>query len=191
MRVSKEMAADHRRKILSAASTMLRERGIERASVVDLMQAAGLTHGGFYRHFDSKEALVAEATTATFKALFERLEGRAAREGQQAALNKYVAEYLSQRHVEKPEIGCPIAAYGAEVARESAVVRAAFRDGVDHLLKWISGGLACRGEERDEKANELLTLMVGAIVTARTMGDRTRSREILACARRRAESLAR
>ncbi len=66
MRMSREAMADHHEQIVSAASRMLRERGIEGTSVADLMQAVGLTHGGFYRHFESKDALVAEAAEAAF-----------------------------------------------------------------------------------------------------------------------------
>lgn len=190
MRVSKETVADHRKKILSAASKMLRERGVEGASVADLMQAAGLTHGGFYRHFASKEALVVEATTATFDALIARLEEWSAEAGHAAALAKYVGEYLTPRHVERPEIGCPIAAYGAEVARENPEVRAAFNAGVDRLIKWIAGGLAGAEAERKERAVELLALMVGAVVTARAVGERLPVRALLLAARRRAEKLA-
>ncbi|ARN80279.1 TetR/AcrR family transcriptional regulator [Methylocystis bryophila] len=190
MRVSKETVADHRKKILSAASTMLRERGIEGASVADLMQAAGLTHGGFYRHFPSKEALVVEATTATFDALLARLDAWSTEAGHAAALAKYVDSYLSPRHVERPAIGCPIAAYGAEVGRENPQVRAAFNAGVDRLLNWIAGGLACADSERKERAIELLALMVGAVVTARAVGEKSRVRAVLQAARRRAEAIA-
>jgi TetR/AcrR family transcriptional repressor of nem operon len=190
MRVSKATVADHRKKILSAASRMLRERGIEGASVADLMQAAGLTHGGFYRHFPSKEALVVEATTATFDALIARLEEWSTESGHAAALAKYVGEYLTPRHVEKPEIGCPIAAYGGEVARENPEVRSAFNAGVDRLLAWIAGGLAGAEADKKERAVELLVLMVGAIVTARAVSEKTRVRTVLQAARRRAEALA-
>ncbi len=190
MRVSKETVADHRKKILASASKMLRERGIGGASVADVMQSAGLTHGGFYRHFPSKEALVADATTATFDALLKMLGEWRARDGQPAALLKYVNEYLSPHHVDRPEIGCPIAAYGAEVGRENAEAREAFNKGSDRLLQWIADGLACAEAERQERAGELLSLMVGAVVTARAVGEKKRVRALLKTARRRAEALA-
>jgi TetR/AcrR family transcriptional regulator, transcriptional repressor for nem operon len=189
MRVSKEMMAAHHEEIVSTASKMLRERGIQGVSVADLMQAVGLTHGGFYRHFKSKEALVAEATSASFDAILAWLDEKAVRKGRKAALEEYVAEYLSQKHIESPGMGCPIAAYGAEIAREGPMVRKAFNAGVERLIEWITEGLSCKIEERKGKAAELLCVMVGAVVTARAAGDRSRTREILMHARRGADRL--
>ena len=191
MRVSREVMARHHREIVATASRMLRQRGIEGVSVADLMQAAGLTHGGFYRHFASKDALVAEATAAAFSGIRERLAEWTSSKGSKAALDEYVAEYLSQRHVEAPGNGCPIAAYGAEVARESDVVRAAFNEGVEPLVAWIADGLACPAPRRRARAIELLTMMVGAIVTARAAGSGAIAGEVLACARKRAAELTR
>ncbi|MFA5950940.1 MAG: TetR/AcrR family transcriptional regulator [Hyphomicrobium sp.] len=186
MRVSKAEVARHREEIVAATSRMLRQRGITGVSVADLMQAAGLTHGGFYRHFASKEALVAEAATATFNSILTMLETWTAKKGGKAALADYVAEYLSNKHLEAPEMGCPVAAYGGDVARESELIRAAFRDGIDRLLDWIAGNLSGGLQARRARASELLSMMVGAIVTARSTGDAQRSRELLSIARRRA-----
>jgi TetR/AcrR family transcriptional regulator, transcriptional repressor for nem operon len=183
MRVSKTAMAAHHEAIISTASRMLREQGIQGVSVADLMKAAGLTHGGFYRHFASKEALVAEATSAAFDARLALLNEKAVHKGHKVALEEFVAEYLSQRHIENPGMGCPIAAYGAEVAHEGAVVRTVFNDGVDRLAEWMSGGLSTKIEDRKGKAAQLLCLMVGAIVTARATGDRSWTREILRQAR--------
>ena len=190
MRVSKEAMERHHKEIVSTASAMLRERGILGVGVADVMQAAGLTHGGFYRHFASKEALVAEATSAAFGEILERLEKLAARKGAAAALEDYVSSYLSLGHVNKPSRGCPIPAFGADAGRESAQVRAAFEAGVDRLLTWIAAGLPCADSERAAKAIELLSLMVGAIVTARASGDDNFSKKILSQARRSANNLA-
>lgn len=181
--------AAHHEAIVSTASRMLREQGIQGVSVADLMKAVGLTHGGFYRHFASKEALVAEATSAAFDARLALLNEKAIRKGHKAALEEYVAEYLSQRHLENPGMGCPIAAYGSEVARESPVVRTAFNDGVHRLTEWMTGGLCCKIEDRKGKAAQLLSLMVGAVVTARATGNNSWTREILLQARRGADRL--
>jgi len=189
MRVSREAMARHHDEIVAAASKMLRRRGIDGVSVVDLMQAVGLTHGGFYRHFESKDALVAEATTTTFKSMIEMLEARTARMGAKAALAEYVADYLSNRHVESPEIGCPIAAFGADAAREDGPVRGVFASGVSQLLTWIAGGLSGPQAQRRARAAKLLSLMVGAIVTARATGDARLSRGILSSTFQQAERL--
>src|SRR5208337_1749453 len=126
MRVSKETMERHHQQIISTASAMLRERGVQGVSVADVMQSAGLTHGGFYRHFASKEALVVEATSAAFEGILDGLEKSSARKGNKTALEDYVSGYLSQKHVETPSRGCPIPAFGADVAREGVEVRAVF-----------------------------------------------------------------
>jgi TetR/AcrR family transcriptional repressor of nem operon len=190
MRVSKETMERHHQQIISTASEMLRERGVQGVSVADVMQAAGLTHGGFYRHFTSKEALVAEATSAAFEEILDRLEKSATRKGNTTALEDYVSGYLSQRHVEKASRGCPIPAFGGDIAREGAEVRAAFYTGVGRLLEWIGAGLPFPEAERTGKAIELLSLMVGAVITARASGNQALSRKILAQARQSVGSLA-
>jgi TetR/AcrR family transcriptional repressor of nem operon len=189
MRVSRDEMARHHDEIVAAASKMLRLRGIDRMSVSDLMQAVGLTHGGFYRHFESKEALVAEATAFTFKTILEMLEARGEKLGAKAALSSYVADYLSTRHVEAPDIGCPAAAYGADVARDAGPVGETFTTGLGKLLAWISEGLSCPPGIRRVRAAELFALMVGAVVTARAAGDARMAKEILSAARQRADKL--
>lgn len=184
MRVSKETMERHHEQIVLTASQMLRERGVQGVSVADVMQAAGLTHGGFYRHFASKEALVTEATGAAFKEILDKLEKSAARKGKMAALEDYVSGYLSQGHVENPSRGCPIPAFGGDVGREGAEVRAAFYNGVNGLLEWIGAGLPAPEAESDAKAIELLSLMVGAVITARASGNKALSKKILAQARK-------
>src|SRR5437868_1880760 len=106
MRMSKEAMARHHDEIVAGASRMLRERGIERTSVADLMQAAGLTHGGFYRHFDSKDALVAEAAQSIYDNLVQGLTTKAEKLGEVDAVADYVEKYLTRQHVSHPGAGC-------------------------------------------------------------------------------------
>ena len=101
-------------RILDAASRLFRERGIEATSVSDVMKAAGLTHGGFYRHFGSKEELVG----AAFRAAVEEVQSEL-----RAARQRYLALYLSTEHLCDRAHGCPLAALGAEVARLDGDVR--------------------------------------------------------------------
>src|SRR5882724_4127291 len=103
MRKSREVAAETRKRIVRAAARKFRKRGIVATGLDDLMKAAGLTHGGFYKHFASKDQLVAEATTAALDGL---LEGMAAHPTMGAA----VAAYPSTRHRDDPASGCPLAA---------------------------------------------------------------------------------
>jgi TetR/AcrR family transcriptional repressor of nem operon len=186
MRLSREAKAQHHEEITSAASKMLRERGIERTSVIDLMQAVGLTHGGFYRHFKSKDELVASSASKAFEEVVQRFEKRTAEAGPQAALIAYVLEYLSDCHRDDPALGCMISACGAEASRQGAIVREAFTNGISKLLDLAAEGLSCPEEKRAERAIELGGLMLGALVMARATNDADLSENILAEARRRA-----
>jgi TetR/AcrR family transcriptional regulator, transcriptional repressor for nem operon len=189
MRASREVKAQHHGEIVSTASKMLRGRGVDRTSVIDLMRAAGLTHGGFYRHFKSKDDLVAQSTRNIFRAMISRFQARSAKEGAKAALSAYVDDYLTGRHVETPEQGCPVAAYGAEAARESRAVREAFAEGMDQMLSLAAEGLSYPKAQSRARAAELQALMTGAVVMARAAGRSKLSREILHFARRRAEQM--
>jgi len=105
MRMSREAKAQSKTRILNAASKMVRERGIDAASVAEVMQAAGMTNGGFYRHFQSKEEMVALAIRAAFDEIADRFDKRLEQSGAAAAIEAYVGEYLSKRHLEHPSHG--------------------------------------------------------------------------------------
>ncbi|MGO4685090.1 TetR/AcrR family transcriptional regulator [Hyphomicrobium sp. 2TAF46] len=186
MRLSRDAKAQHHEEITSAASRMLRERGIERTSVIDLMQAVGLTHGGFYRHFKSKDELVASSTLKAFEEVVQRFEKRTVEAGPKYALIAYVLEYLSDLHRNDPSLGCMVSACGADASRQSAIVREAFTNGISKVLELAADGLSCPEEKRAERAIELGGLMLGALVMARATNDADLSETILAEARRRA-----
>lgn len=186
MRLSREAKAQHHEEITSAASKMLRERGIERTSVVDLMQAVGLTHGGFYRHFRSKDELIASSAAKAFDEVAERFETRTEKLGPKQALAEYVIEYLSDAHRDDPAIGCMISACGAEASRQGDMVRQAFTAGISRHIELATEGLSCPQEKRHERAIELGGLMLGALVMARATNDVDLSETILADAKRRA-----
>jgi TetR/AcrR family transcriptional repressor of nem operon len=183
MRMSREAMAKHRQEIVAAAARMLRERGIEGTSVADIMQAAGLTHGGFYRHFASKEALVAEAAEAAYGDILNDLAAKSEKQGAVEAVAEYIAQYLSRRHVTKPGFGCPMAALGVEVAREGASVQESFANGTQGLLDTLSAGLTGTASERRAKAIRLLAMLVGAVVIARAVGDNRLGEEVLSACR--------
>lgn len=183
MRMSREAMAEHHQEIVEVAARMLRERGIKGTSVADLMQAAGLTHGGFYRHFESKDALVAEAVQYIHDALVKGLETKADKASEADAVDDYVAKYLSQGHVANPAIGCPMAAFGVEAARETAEVRRAFANGTQRTIDKLSAGLSGPPAERRSKAIRLFTSLVGAVVIARAVGDCELRKEVLAASR--------
>ena len=134
MKVSKEKAAAHRAAIVDAAERLFRERGFDGVGVAEITKAAGLTHGGFYGHFASKEVLAAEACGEAFA----KSRVRAARSTDLAG---YIASYLSPRHRDRPEAGCPMPAYATEVARQGAVVQEQFVAGVDRFVEVVDASL--------------------------------------------------
>ena len=179
MRMSKEAMARHHEEIVTAASRMLRERGIEGTSVADLMQAAGLTHGGFYRHFDSKDALVAEAAQSIYDDLVQGLATKAEKMSEAEAVADYVAKYLSRYHVSHPGAGCVMAALGVEAGRQGADVQRVFANGTQRTIDKLSAGLSGTPAERRAKAIRTLATLVGAVVMARAVGDGALSEEVL------------
>jgi len=183
MRMSREAMARHHEEIVSAASQMLRERGIEGTSVADLMQAVGLTHGGFYRHFESKDALVAEAAKAAFAEKLSGLEKNAQKRGSVDAVKEYADRYLTHNHVARRGSGCPMAALGADVAREDVTVREVFANGAQQVLAELSAGLNGGTAERREKAMRLMAMLVGAVVIARAVNDPQLRDEVLSACR--------
>jgi len=188
MRMSREAMAEHHRQIVAAGARMLRERGIEGVSVAELMQSVGLTHGGFYRHFASKDAFVAEASAVAFADVARMRDGAEAG-SDQAMLAEFIDFYLGGEHVANPGIGCPIAAYGSEVNRASAEVRTVFAQGVEGVLQWIEVRLPANTERKAAASAELLSVLVGAVVAARSSGDAVTAAQVLEAARTRAHAI--
>lgn len=191
MRMSREAMSRHHEEIVAAASRMLRERGVDGTSVADLMQAAGLTHGGFYRHFDSKDALVAEASEAAFAGMLGAIDANFGKLGAAEGLKRYVSRYLSGGHVKSPGSGCPVAAVGGEVARAGAGVRKVFADRIRRQIDKLSTGLEGDGPERRAKAACLFAMLVGGVVIARAVGDDRLAAEVLSACREDFDNLMR
>src|SRR3954454_11042529 len=116
-RVSQAQARENRKRIVETASRLFRERGVAAVSVADVMAAAGLTHGGFYKQFASKEALVAEAVGQAFAEQAERLAGYRQRDEHDAARAAFLTTYLSGEHRDDRGLGCPTAGFGGDLAR--------------------------------------------------------------------------
>ena len=117
MRMSREAADESKARIVATASKLLRARGLEGASIADVMAAAGMTHGGFYKHFETKDDLNAAAVGAAFGEIVDRFDARERADGVEAAIRTYAEEYLSSGHIERPDLGCPVAALGADAGR--------------------------------------------------------------------------
>jgi len=179
VKVSREQVAENRERILEAATQRFRERGFEGIGVADLMKEAGLTHGGFYGHFASKEDLIAQACARAS----DRSRARWARLSERAPDNplaEIARVYLTPQHRDSPGAGCLIAALGPDVARQGPAVRDAVTAGVraamDFLTRIVPG--RSRAAKR-RKAIASYASMVGGMVLARAVNDRVFSKEIL------------
>ena len=176
-----ERAKTHAR-IVRIASARLREAGLEGVSVADLMREAGLTVGGFYKHFGCREELVVEALEAAFGDWRSRRDQSKAGEGcfGRATL---VGEYLSERHRDRPGAGCAIAALAADAARAGEGPRAVFSDKIRGAIAILAE--MTEGDAPAARADAILTLssLVGALQLARAVTDEALSAEILSSVR--------
>jgi len=172
MKVTREQAAANRERILEAASTLFREHGLDGIGVADLMKSAGLTHGGFYGHFSSKEELVAQACARALEKGAQRWAAR--------SLPELVQSYLSRRHIENPGAGCAIATLGSEIPRQGPAVRRAVTRGLRAMFEVLAGLVPGRNARaRREKALAIYSSLVGGIVLARAVDDPKLAGEIL------------
>ena len=181
MRVSREAAAESKARILAAASKMVRERGVEATSVADVMHAAGMTHGGFYKHFDSKDDLIAAAIRYAFDDVAERFDRRERQDGRAAAIDAYVEEYLSGGHMAQPGRGCPVASVGADAGRNTKVLAPEFAAGAEMLIERLGGSPGKPGSSSARaRAIRRLARLVGAVLIARAVGSGPLRDEIIA-----------
>ena len=173
MRVTREQMAEHRRKILESAGKLFRAKGFDAVTVAEVMQAAGLTHGGFYGHFKSKDDLIAE-TLAQALAPGES-------SGDLAAFTK---RYLSPRHRDDFAGGCSTAGPAAETIRQVPAVRSAMTAGLSDTIERFSRlSPGATPAERRRNAIGQWAAMVGALVLARSSDDLKLSDEILSATR--------
>ncbi|ANW04914.1 TetR/AcrR family transcriptional regulator [Bradyrhizobium icense] len=171
MRVSRIQAAENRQTVINVASRLFRERGFDGIGLKDLMEGAGLTQGGFYKQFASKEDLVAEASRRALESASRRWSDAAA-ENPDDPLGAVIAFYLSADHREEKMDGCPIVALGADAARQGPDVKAAFEAGIKAHLEVLGRFIAeTDGEEPKGKAMAILSTMVGAVTLSRVVND--------------------
>ena len=171
MRVSKAVMASNNRKIIENAAVLFRQQGIDATSVAQVMEAAGLTHGGFYRHFESKEALVVAALDCAFEGLTAPLVENLESLGGKPALRRFAEEYLSMGHALNRGKGCPLAALAAEADRNQPSQKAALARGRERFIELLAQGLDKTVEDKTALATGLLSVLVGALVMARACED--------------------
>ncbi len=175
---SKSAKADSHERIVQAAAARIREAGVEATGVAELMALAGLTHGGFYRHFASREDLVAAAVERALA------EGGAAvgalASSREATIGAIVDAYLSLSHRDCLATSCAVTTLAAEVARCPPPARAAYTSQVRTYIELLGGLLAAKtGKARRAQALLALSTLVGAVSLARAVDDEKLSREIL------------
>jgi TetR/AcrR family transcriptional regulator, transcriptional repressor for nem operon len=184
MRYSREHKLETHARIVKKASVRLRERGAHGIGVADLMKDAGLTHGGFYAHFDSREALVIEAFAYAMDRSRERWRKLAEQTPPDKRLATIVDSYLSAVHRDDPGHGCAIPSLGAEIARESPKTRKAFAAKLDQMIEMLAAQVPDTSQKASRKrALDTLATMMGTLVLARIAGNGNFSDEILAAGR--------
>jgi TetR/AcrR family transcriptional repressor of nem operon len=179
MRMTSERKAETHERILAAAGALFRSHGIDAVGVDAIMHQAGLTHGGFYAHFASKEALVAEVSAAALARSATRWERISQEADPATALGRIVESYLDPAHVAASEHGCVLATLGPEMARRHGA-----RPGITTSVRRMLDVLArCLPERRRDRALATLSAMVGAVVLARLCDDPRLADEFLGAAR--------
>lgn len=180
MRVSREEAQESKRRITREAARLMREKGISATSVADVMTAAGMTTGGFYKHFGSKDELASAAVRAAFEAILAPLQRRAEKTGAAPARAEYFSHYLSDAHIQNPGKGCPVAAIGPDAGREPELLGAEFARGVEETLSLL-GAQDMSAMERAALIRQM-AMLVGSVILARAVGEGGLRTEIISAA---------
>lgn len=183
-------STDHKDKthalIVDAAAERIRVGGFDALGVASIMAEAGLTHGGFYAHFPSRDALLAAAVTRLFEKACETVGRFEEKYGAEAGLEKYIDFYLSPRHRDDIEHGCPIPSLAGDAQRAAPQVKAAFEAGLDKLADRLGKMMPSTkaGSGGKKAALALYGEMVGVLSLSRTIGDTKQSGELLAAKRK-------
>jgi TetR/AcrR family transcriptional regulator, transcriptional repressor for nem operon len=179
MKVSREQAAENRERIVQVAAKLFRERGFDGIGVADLMKAAGLTHGGFYGHFGSKEDLAAEASDRALKDIQQYWSGVVDKNPDEA-FSTIVNRYLSEGHRDTPGKGCLVAALGSDLGRQPRPIRRVVADGINAFIGQLMQLVP--GKSKPARRRQALTdfaAMVGAVTIARAVDDPALSKDVL------------
>lgn len=179
MKVSREQFAENRERILAEAGNLFREKGFDGVGIADIMNAAGLTHGGFYRHFASKDELAAQTCRQAMDGTAQRWADLLQGDGAQP-LETLLRRYLSEQHRDHMGRGCMFAALAGDAARQEEGVRQAYTDGLSRLLDMLAACIPGRlRQTRRRQAIATMAEMVGAVILARAVDDPILSKEIL------------
>lgn len=181
MRYSNEHKAETRRRVLKEAAQEIRAKGPDGVAVAAVMARAGLTHGGFYAHFESKDAMIADAIGTMFDDARGRSDAIEQTNDPRAALKAYIDFYLSPAHRDRRERGCPLPALSGDLARSGEQQRARFGKGMEALTMRLAKALGGIGiAEAHAEGSAMLAQMVGAVALSRAVADPAQSDAILA-----------
>jgi TetR/AcrR family transcriptional repressor of nem operon len=186
MRYSESHKEETHAKLLQIAGRMLREKGPENLAVAEVMKEAGLTHGGFYAHFKSKDALLVEALERVFAGGRRKFLGAVEGLPPRHALATYIDFYVSPRHRDDAKSGCPVTALTSDSPRQSRKFRAAFDAGMKQLVSGLAMRIEAAGIKCDDAqvlAASVLSAMAGAVAISRAVSDKRLSDEMLEAAR--------
>ena len=180
MKKSKKEAAETRQRIVKTAAAEFMRNGVNGTGLSDLMAAAGLTHGGFYRHFDSKDQLVAESCAAAVDSSLEIVRSALSKKTKRSGLEAVVASYLSKEHRDNSAGGCLFVALGSELARSDDTTRSAATDGFLKLVDIVAAQFSrTRPDAAKARALVALCTIIGAVTMSRMVSDSELSATIL------------
>ena len=166
MRVSQAEKDKSHRRIIDSAARLIRERGVEGTAVADVMKDAGMTIGGFYRHFASKDELTAAALEAAFAQSLDRLDLQDDSVQAADAVAEFERFYLSAEHLDHPGYGCPIPALGGEVERKPGL-ESTMTAGIEATIDKVAAGLSGTSAQRRSEAAARVAMIAGAVMIAR------------------------
>lgn len=181
MRKSRLDTAETRKRIVSAASNVFLAHGLAATGIAEIMAEAGLTQGGFYRHFESKEQLIAEANRAAFDRLLQMFEDKVAGKPPEDAIDVIVTGYLNQLHGDEPRFLCPLSNLGSELQHADDRIRTTALDGYTRLVRLVSVQTEqLNAADPLALAGAIVSTMVGAVTLSRIALDPAMSRTLLA-----------
>jgi TetR/AcrR family transcriptional regulator, transcriptional repressor for nem operon len=185
MRYDSEHKEKTRQRVLSEAAAAIRAVGPDGIGVAGLMAKAGLTHGAFYAHFESKDDLVAQAISQMFDESYQRFLARTEHPDPAIAIERFIDSYLSTRHRDHPDHGCPLPSLSGELARLPAPARANFTAGLNRLTSSMAKRISELGRtDANTLASSVVAEMVGALALSRAVAKPSESDAILDASRR-------
>jgi TetR/AcrR family transcriptional repressor of nem operon len=179
---SQKQKAEHHEQLLKIAARTFREGGTQALSIAKLMEAVGLTHGGFYSHFPSRDAFVGEALDEAFNQARQDLFGAISKRREGDFLVGFIKLYLSEHHRDHPELGCVVATLSGDIQRSDEAAREIYTRRIKTYMQEIRQLMDPSERDSDAKSISLLCLLAGAIIIARTVTDESFSKKVLTAA---------